>query len=476
MLTKAGDDAPAVTLAVAKKPGTNAVDLVKDLDVRLEGLKGPVVPSNVTVAKTRDYGKTADEKSGELIFHVGLATFSVVLLMALFLGRREAVVVLVAVPATLALTLFASFLFGYTLNRVTLFALIFAIGILVDDAIVVVENVHRHYELGWGEPRLTTVYAVDEVGNPTILATFAVVAALLPLAFVSGLMGPYMRPIPVNASAAMVFSLLVAFVVSPWLTFRLFRKFAEEHLRGEEHFEAGADAEARGPPAPLLPEAVHAAPRRTRPAAGPFSAASSSCCSCPAASSSSARRRSRCCRTTTRASCRSSSTCPRARRSRRPPPPRSTLATLVKAQPEVADVQVYAGTSAPFNFNGLVRHYFLRSGPLVADMQVNLAHKEERKKDSHTIAKEIRNRITAAAKTPEREREGHGGPAGAAGPLDDGRRDLRAGPGAADRAGAGGPGHLRVHARRRRHGLARRGRLSEDRGRRSTARRRCSPA
>ena len=207
--------------------------------------------------------------------------------MALFLGRREAVVVLVAVPATLALTLFSSYLFGYTLNRVTLFALIFAIGILVDDAIVVVENVHRHYELGWGEPRLTTVYAVDEVGNPTILATFAVVAALLPLAFVSGLMGPYMRPIPVNASAAMVFSLLVAFVVSPWLTFRLFRKFAEAHLKGEEHFAPGAEAPRRGPPRPLLPEALHAAPDARGAGAGRSSAASSPCSSCPAASSSS---------------------------------------------------------------------------------------------------------------------------------------------------------------------------------------------
>ena len=201
--------------------------------------------------------------------------------MALFLGRREAVVVLVAVPATLALTLFSSYLFGYTLNRVTLFALIFAIGILVDDAIVVVENVHRHYELGWGEPRLTTVYAVDEVGNPTILATFAVVAALLPLAFVSGLMGPYMRPIPVNASAAMVFSLLVAFVVSPWLTFRLFRKFAEEHLKGEEHFAAGRrDAQPRTASlrfyrklfTPLLDERGPAlgAPRRRRRPASPL--------------------------------------------------------------------------------------------------------------------------------------------------------------------------------------------------------------
>ena len=397
MLTKAGDDAPAVTLAVAKKPGTNAVDLVKDLDARLEGLKGPVVPSNVTVAKTRDYGKTADEKSGELIFHVGLATFSVVLLMALFLGRREAVVVLVAVPATLALTLFASYLFGYTLNRVTLFALIFAIGILVDDAIVVVENVHRHYEMGWGEPRLTTVYAVDEVGNPTILATFAVVAALLPLAFVSGLMGPYMRPIPVNASAAMVFSLLVAFVVSPWLTFRLFRKFAEEHLRGEEHFEAGAEAKPedrllrfyRKLFTPLLTSAV----RRWSLLGGVVVLLLLSCGLFLVRAA-----KVKMLPYDNKSELQVVLDMPEGTTLEATAAAARTLATLVKAQPEVADVQVYAGTSAPFNFNGLVRHYFLRSGPLVADMQVNLAHKEDRKKDSHSIAKEIRNRISEAGK------------------------------------------------------------------------------
>ncbi len=400
MFTKAGEEAPAVTLAVAKKPGTNAVTLVKELDARLERLKGPVIPSNVTVTKTRDYGKTADEKSSELIFHVGLATLSVVILMALFLGRREAVVVLVAVPATLALTLFSSYLFGYTLNRVTLFALIFAIGILVDDAIVVVENVHRHYELGWGEPRLATVYAVDEVGNPTILATFAVVAALLPLAFVSGLMGPYMRPIPVNASAAMVFSLLVAFVVSPWLTFRLFRKFAEAHLKGEEHFAPGAlDDE---PPAedrvvrlyrrlfaPLL------AHTRRRWAllggvvvllllsCGLFVVRAVKVKMLPYDNKSELQVVVDMPEGTTL-----EATAAAARE----------LAVLVKTRPEVADVEVYAGTSAPFNFNGLVRHYFLRSGPLVADLQVNLAPKGERGTDSHTIAKAIRNLITPAAR------------------------------------------------------------------------------
>jgi multidrug efflux pump subunit AcrB len=397
MLAKAGEDAPAVTLAVAKKPGTNAVELVKELDARLEGLKGPVVPSNVTVTKTRDYGRTANEKSSELIFHVGLATLSVVILMALFLGRREAVVVLVAVPATLALTLFSSYLFGYTLNRVTLFALIFAIGILVDDAIVVVENVHRHYELGWGEPRLTTVYAVDEVGNPTILATFAVVAALLPLAFVSGLMGPYMRPIPVNASAAMVFSLLIAFVVSPWLTFRLFRKFAEEHLKGEAHFKAGAEAPAedrllrfyRKLFTPLL---THARRRWALLGAvvvllllscGLFVVRGVKVKMLPYDNKSEVQVVLDMPEGTTL-----EATAAAARE----------LAVLVKTRPEVADVEVYAGTSAPFNFNGLVRHYFLRSGPLVADLQVNLASKHERSKDSHTSAKEIRNLIGPAAK------------------------------------------------------------------------------
>jgi len=227
-------DAPAVTLAVAKKPGTNAVALVEDLDELIASLKGRLVPSNIEITKTRDYGFTANEKSNELIEHMLIATFAVVIFMALFLGRREGVVVAVAVPVTLALTLAASYFFGYTLNRVTLFALIFAIGILVDDAIVVVENIHRHYELKWANPRLATVYAVDEVGNPTILATFTVIAALMPLAFVSGMMGPYMRPIPVNASAAMFFSLVVAFVISPWLTFKLFRRHAEAELENIE--------------------------------------------------------------------------------------------------------------------------------------------------------------------------------------------------------------------------------------------------
>jgi multidrug efflux pump subunit AcrB len=374
---------------VAKKPGTNAVELVRDLDRRLERLRGPLVPSDVQVTKTRDYGFTADEKSSELIFHMGLATLSVVVLMAFALGRREAIVVAVAVPMTLALTLASSYLFGYTLNRVTLFALIFAIGILVDDAIVVVENIHRHYELGWGEPRAATFFAVDEVGNPTILATFTVVGALLPLAFVSGLMGPYMRPIPINASAAMLFSLLVAFVVSPWLTFRLFRRYAEEHLR----HSGGRTPEAETPDegrlhrfyarvfAPLLERAwrrwallggvvvlllasmVLVAMRVVTVKMLPYDNKSEIQVIVDMPEGTTLE-----------------GTAAAARE----------LAAAVRQLPEVSDVQVYVGTSAPFNFNGLVRHYFLRSGPLVADLQVNLLPKHERKRASHPFALAVR--------------------------------------------------------------------------------------
>jgi multidrug efflux pump subunit AcrB len=389
-----GLDAPAVTVAVAKKPGTNAVELVRDLDARLASLSGPVIPSDIHVTKTRDYGFTANEKSTELIEHMGIATLAVVLLMALALGRREALVVAVAVPMTLALTLASSYMFGYTLNRVTLFALIFAIGILVDDAIVVVENVHRHYELGWANPRLATVYATDEVGNPTILATFTVIAALLPLAFVSGLMGPYMRPIPINASAAMLFSLLVAFVVSPWLTYRLFRKHAEERIEGgaqpyQETSEEGAMhrlyARVFGPLIQrawrrwallggvivlLLGSAALVLLRVVTVKMLPYDNKSELQVVIDMPEGTTLE--------TTNGVARQ-------------------LAGLIRTVPDVSDIEVYAGTSAPFNFNGLVRHYFLRSGPLVADLQVNLVPKGERSKASHAIAGTVRQLLASVA-------------------------------------------------------------------------------
>jgi len=407
-------DRTALTVAVAKKPGTNAVELVAELDRRLAGfLQGPVVPDNVRITKTRDYGFTADEKSSELIKHLWIATLAVVALMALALGLREAVVVLVAVPTTLALTLASSYLFGYTLNRVTLFALIFAIGILVDDAIVVVENIHRHYKLGWTHPRFATAYATDEVGNPTILATFTVVAALLPLAFVSGLMGPYMRPIPVNASAAMVFSLLVAFVVSPWLTFRLFQKKAEriasEHGHGTDR-EAIEDGDAGEVPDPaegelegtsrvqrfydrmFRPLLAHAWRRWTLLATVailllasmslvylevvvvkmlPYDNKSEVQVVIDMPEGSTLEH---------------TATVARA------------LAERARHLPEVTDVEIYAGTSAPFNFNGLVRHYFLREGPTVADLQVNLVAKHDRDRESHAFAKALREALAPVAR------------------------------------------------------------------------------
>ena len=221
---------PAVTITVAKRKGTNATDIANAVLTRVHEMQGVTVPNDVTVTTTRNYGETAKDKSDELLEHLLLATLSVTLLVALFLGWRESGVVLLAIPVTLALTMSVFYFLGYTINRVTLFALIFSIGILVDDAIVVVENMVRHFRLPENHGRSmieVAVEAVAEVGNPTILATFAVIAAVLPMAMVRGLMGPYMRPIPVGASAAMLFSLLVAFVVSPWAALRLLGK----HLR-----------------------------------------------------------------------------------------------------------------------------------------------------------------------------------------------------------------------------------------------------
>ena len=213
---------PAVSLALAKRAGANAVVVSADIAHRLEGLKSRLIPDDVQVTVTRDYGETANEKANELLFHLGLATISIVVLIAIAIGWREAVVTFVVIPTTILLTMFAANLMGYTINRVSLFALIFSIGILVDDAIVVVENIARHWGMRDGRPRLqATIEAVAEVGNPTIVATLTVVAALLPMLFVSGLMGPYMAPIPANASAAMLFSFFVAMVVAPWLMLKL---------------------------------------------------------------------------------------------------------------------------------------------------------------------------------------------------------------------------------------------------------------
>src|SRR5512134_246996 len=243
-----GAQEPAVTIAIAKRTGANATDLADRVLAKVEHLRPRLLPSEIDLHVTRNYGETAKQKSNELVEHLLIATLSVVALISLAMGWRSGLVVGIAVPVTLALTLFIYFLAGYTLNRVTLFALIFSIGILVDDAIVVVENIERHHRERKGRPfARVAAEAVDEVGNPTILATFTVIAAILPMAFVRGLMGPYMRPIPVGASAAMLFSLVVAFMVTPWAAYRIFRHHAGSHeAAGREGWQTRVYRRAMG--------------------------------------------------------------------------------------------------------------------------------------------------------------------------------------------------------------------------------------
>ena len=403
----AGDKAaeyPAVTLAITKKPGENAIDVANAVMARVEALKNTVIPADMQVAETRNYGATANDKAQKLIQKLLFATASVVALVFIALGRREAAIVGTAVVLTLTATLFASWAWGFTLNRVSLFALIFSIGILVDDAIVVVENIHRHQQLYPGKTLAQIIPgAVDEVGGPTILATLTVIAALLPMAFVSGLMGPYMAPIPINASMGMVLSLAIAFVVTPWLARLWMRDVSASHASagGADPSHADSHAPAQHGMAgkitplftriftPLLDEKRGKRNRRllglgiaglialsvALPAAGlvllkmlPFDNKSEFqvVVDMPAGT-----------------------------------PVEQTAAVLhalgahLATVPEVTDYQAYAGTAAPINFNGLVRQYDLRAGGEVGDIQVNLVDKHQRKDQSHAIATRVRPALQA---------------------------------------------------------------------------------
>jgi len=383
--------APAVTISVAKRPGTNATLLSRRILAKVDELRPRLLPAGVRVSVTRDYGKTADEKANELVEHLLLATLSVTILIALAMGWRSAAVVAIAVPVTLALTLFVYYLFGYTLNRVTLFALIFSIGILVDDAIVVVENIERHHRERPGEPlSVLAVHAVAEVGAPTILATFTVIAAILPMAFVRGLMGPYMKPIPTGASFAMLFSLAVAFIVSPWAAVRIFRT-AHAVPEGREGGEGKATRLYRRMMGSLIGN-----PRRRRL----FFAGIAVLFLASVATVALGWVRVK--------------MLPFDNKNEfqvlvdqdEGTPLEDTLETAVRVGrvldrvAEVADYQIYAGTPAPFNFNGLVRHYFLRREPNRADLQVNLLPKGNRSAQSHDIAKRVRTLLASI----ERER------------------------------------------------------------------------
>ncbi len=380
----------AVTLTLAKRKGTNAVVIADNALRMVDQLKGNLIPADVHVTVTRNYGDTAQEKSNELLKHLLLATLSVTVLIALALGWRSATVVLAAVPVTLALTLFIYFIYGYTLNRVTLFALIFSIGILVDDAIVVVENITRHFHLPENRGRSladVAVEAVDEVGNPTTLATFTVIAAILPMAFVGGLMGPYMRPIPVGSSMAMLFSLFIAFVISPWAALRMLggRKAGGEEEEGAEGWSIRLYRRV------MMPLIVNSRKRRTFLVAVvlllmvvlslpllkivhakmlPFDNKSEFQVIVDMPEGTTLEQTARVTR---------------------------LLAQRVAQEPEVINYQVYAGTSGPYNFNGLVRHYFLRSAPNQADIQVNLLPKGQRSAQSHDIAKRVRQVIDPLA-------------------------------------------------------------------------------
>jgi multidrug efflux pump subunit AcrB len=387
--SRAAGEVPAVTIAVSKKPGENAVEVAERLLKRVENLKGSVIPDGVEVVVSRNYGATADDKAKQLIKKLIFATLSVVALVWAALGRREAVIVGVAVLLTLAATLFASWAWGFTLNRVSLFALIFSIGILVDDAIVVVENIHRRRVLEPGKPLAALIpEAVDEVGGPTILATFTVIAALLPMAFVTGLMGPYMSPIPINASIGMLISLAIAFVVTPWLALkllggthahtetrserlqRLFDRMIRPFLRGR----AGAANRLKlyGAVVVLIGLAASLAGFKLVVLKMlPFDNKSEFQVVLDMPVGTALEDTARVLH---------------------------EMGAALQEVPEVTDYQAYAGTSAPINFNGLVRQYYQRALPELGDIQVNLVDKSARERQSHEIAATVRPTLDAIAK------------------------------------------------------------------------------
>lgn len=383
---------PAVTLAVAKRAGANAATVTEAILRRVEALKGPLIPAEIRVEVTRNYGETATEKANELLYHLGLATVSIIGLVVIAIGWREGVVVAVVIPVTILLTLFASWLMGYTLNRVSLFALIFSIGILVDDAIVMIENIARHWAMGDGRPRRqAAIEAVAEVGNPTIVATLTVVAALLPMLFVSGMMGPYMSPIPANASAAMVFSFFVAVTVTPWLMMRTAGR------------APAADHGAGAPDGGALGRAYAAAARpilATRARSWLFLAVVGALTLGSLSLFYTRHVAVKLLPFDNKSELQVMIDLPEGSSVEATDAVAQAAARIALDLPEVRSVQVHAGTAAPFDFNGLVRHSYLRAGPEMGDVAINLAPKAERDRTSHAVALDLRARLQAVDAPP----------------------------------------------------------------------------
>ena len=448
-VSRLASEEPAVTLAVAKRPGSNAITVARAVLAQVDRLKGTAIPGDVSVSITRHYGASAAEKSNELLLHMAIAVVGVSLLVLFMLGWRESLVVAIAIPSTLSLMLLLFHLLGYTLNRVTLFALTFSIGILVDDAIVVVENIVRHRNLADSKQRSLrelAVQAVAEVGNPTILATLTVIAAILPMAFVGGLNGPYLRPIPVGASAAMVFSLLVAFAVTPWAAARLLglRRHGDDPAPGLENAVTRAYRwlmsrlvgrqvwrwSFLGLTAVLFVGAVAFVPAGwVRVKMLPYDNKSELEIVLNMPEDSSLERTAQVAR---------------------------EMAAAVREEKEVTDYQVYVGTAAPYSFNGLMRHYDLRRGSSVAEVQVNLLSKERRAVQSHAFALRIRPAVAAIAARYGARVGGRRGAARASRPAGARRRGVRTGRGDAPAPGRIDAKALRRHPRCGRRGLVRR--------------------
>jgi len=373
--------APAVSIAIAKRSGANAVTLSEAVLHKAESLRGSLIPAGVEVAVTRNYGETANEKANELLFHLGLATLSIVVLIGFAIGWREAGVTAIVIPTTILLTLFASNLMGYTINRVSLFALIFSIGILVDDAIVMIENIARHWGMRDGRSRIdAAVDAVAEVGNPTVIATLTVVAALLPMLFVSGLMGPYMAPIPVNASAAMIFSFFVAVVIAPWLMVRLARQTLSH---SDEHGGRLGMIYAR------VARRVIASKRSAWLFLGGVGIATLVACSMFYFEAVTVKLLP----FDNKSEVQVVIDLPEGTALEDTGRMAERVAAVARTLPEASAMELYVGTSAPFNFNGLVRHYFLRDKPEQGDMMIGLLPKGERSRSSHAIALALREKL-----------------------------------------------------------------------------------